>query len=189
MKSFINGSQAAALSVYATGDFQHLAEAESEEAFVDDYETSGDGLLRFLMVELADKEGCDSVTEGLNRVQAAIDDLEAVKLAMEKVLDKLSATPVRLTLLTREGRTGQVVIGSKNPMVWDNADGDDETVSATFDLFRLGRLGEIEIVDSFQIDGDQWRSLESEGSTDVIPTRVRLGIPLSKVVMEEVSRG
>ena len=189
MKSFINGAQAAVLSVYATGDFQHLAESESNDDFVDEYETSGDGLLRFLMVELADKEGCDSVTEGLNRVQAAINDLETVKRMMEKCLDQFTATYVRLTLVTREGRTGQVVIGSKAPMVWDNADGEDETVSATFDLFRIGRPGEIEIIERFAIDGDQWRMLECKGSVNVIPTRVRLGMELSKVVTEEISLG
>ena len=77
----------------------------------------------------------------------------------------------------------------KAPMVWDNADGEDETVSATFDLFRIGRPGEIEIVERFAIDGDQWRMLECKGSVNVIPTRVRLGMELSKVVTEEISLG
>jgi hypothetical protein len=63
-----------------------------------------------------------------------------------------------LTLTTREGRIGTELIGSGRPMSWDT-DGDDETVEATFALHdHAGGL-----LATTTIDGDNWRTLESEG--------------------------
>ncbi len=107
MKSYINAAQAVCLSLYASGDFEHLLESPSEDEFKKAVEESGDGLLRFLMTELATSEGCDSITEAMNRVHMAIEDLQGAKRNLEKELDKLSDTHVRVTLVTRLGRTGQ----------------------------------------------------------------------------------
>lgn len=185
MKSYINAAQAVCLSLYASGDFEHLLESPSEDEFKKAVEESGDGLLRFLMTELATSEGCDSITEAMNRVHMAIEDLQGAKRNLEKELDKLSDTHVRVTLVTRLGRTGQFVIGSKDPIVWDDADGDDETTSATFDLFRLGKSGEIEIISTEAIDGDQWRDLEMGGGVDMVRSGVHLGMSLQQALASQ----
>lgn len=187
MKNHINAAQAACLKLHANGDVSHFIDLETEEEFFEAVDECGDGLLRFLVVELADKEGADSVTEALNRVAVAIEELQAVRSALESHLDKLSDTHVRLTLKTRDGRTGQVLVGTDDDMEWDDADGDDETVSATFELFRLGKLGQVEIVEEFTIDGDQWRTLESNGSTETIKMQAHLGKALAQIVGLECS--
>ncbi len=185
MKSYINASQAACLAMFGTGDFAHLLDASSEEQFKKGVEDSGDGLLRFLMMELATSEGSDSITEAMIRVHFAIEELQQVKEALEKELRKLSDTHVRVTLVTRLGRTGQFVIGSKAPIVWDDADGDDETTSATFDLFRLVKSGEIEIISTEEIDGDQWRDLEMGGGVDMVRSGVHLGMSLQQALASQ----
>ncbi len=185
MKSYINASQATCLAMFGNGDFGHLADSSSEEEFRLGVQESGDGLLRFLMTELATSEGSDSITEAMNRVHLAIEELQQVKAALEKELDKVSDTHVRVTIGTRLGRTGQFVIGSKDPMVWDDADGDDETASATFDLFRLGKTGEVEIIETEQIDGDQWRDLEMGGGVEMVRSGVHLGMTLSQAIASQ----
>ena len=182
MKSYINASQAACLAMFGSGDFAHLAQSTSEEEFKKGVEESGDGLLRFLMTELATSEGSDSITEAMNRVHFAIEELQHVKEALEKELDKVSDTHVRVTQVTRLGRTGQFVIGSKDPIVWDDPDGDDETASATFDLFRIGKTGDVEIIETAEIDGDQWRDLEMGGGVEMVRSGVHLGMPLSQAI-------
>lgn len=188
MKSFINAAQAACLALYAQGDFEHLLHAESEEAFVEGCNQSGDGLLRFLMVELSTREDCESLTDALQRTQQAIDDLQAVHRNIEAVLDRLSDTHVRLTLSTRLGRTGQQVIGSKDNMVWDDPDGDDETVSATFEVFRMLKMGEPEIIETASITGDQWREVESEGDIESIKTMVHNGLLLERAISKALDK-
>lgn len=182
MKSYINGSQGACLAMFGNGDFAHLAESTSEEEFKSGVQESGDGLLRFLITELATSEGCDSIAEAINRVHLAIAELLQVQQALEKELDKVSDTHVRVTLGTRLGRTGQFVIGSKDPIVWDDPDGDDETTSATFDLFRLGKTGDVEIIETAKIDGDRWRDLEMGGGVDMVRSGVHLGMTLSRAI-------
>ncbi len=183
MKSWINAAQAVCLSLYATGDFEHLLDSPSEGEFNKGVEESGDGLLRFLMTELATSEGCGSITEAMNRVHMAIEDLQGVKRNLEKELDKVSDTHVRVTLVTRLGRTGKFVIGSKDPAVWDDADGDDETTSAVFGLFRIGKLGETEIISTEEIDGDQWRDLEMGGGVELVRSGVHLGMSLRQALV------
>lgn len=49
----------------------------------DDIDTCGDGLLTFLMNELATKEDCSTVEEAISRVNVAIRQLETVRDALE----------------------------------------------------------------------------------------------------------
>lgn len=50
-------------------------------------DTCGDGLFKFLMVELSDEEDCVSINDAYNRVATAIDQLQTllVHLDTEKI--------------------------------------------------------------------------------------------------------
>lgn len=59
----------------------------------DDIPTCEDGLLTFLMVELSSKEGCDSPAEAISRIDSAIRQLEAVRVAIgDSMLSKWRVT-------------------------------------------------------------------------------------------------
>jgi hypothetical protein len=75
---WVNETQAAVLRSYEGGEFAHLLDASTASAFQEGLGGCGDGLLRFLMVELAESEGVDSVEEGLRRVNMAVDQLRAI---------------------------------------------------------------------------------------------------------------
>ena len=96
MKPFINKAQAKCLEKYAQGDFAHLLEIESQSEFKDAIENCGDGLLRFLIVELSASEDCDGSATALNRVSKAITELEEIQEALEDLPEDESwETPVR----------------------------------------------------------------------------------------------
>ncbi|ABM97061.1 hypothetical protein [Methylibium petroleiphilum] len=68
-----------------------------------------------------------------------------------------------LTLTTAGGRIGvSDLLIPKSEMTWSrewtDIDGDDQTVNARFELVK----GE-EVANEFEVDGDAWRQLESEG--------------------------
>lgn len=46
-------------------------------------DTCGDGLFKFLMVELSDKEDCIDLDDAYNRVATAIDQLQAVLVHLD----------------------------------------------------------------------------------------------------------
>ncbi len=72
-----NKNQIIAAQTYAGGDFAHCENfAEVEQV--------GDTLFRFIMIELADSEGCDSLDEGVRRMRVAVDDLQEVYERIEK---------------------------------------------------------------------------------------------------------
>lgn len=75
----------------------------------------------------------------------------------------LSQLKLILTLTTAGGRIGvSDLLVPKSEMTWSrewtDIDGDDQTVNARFELVK----GE-EVANEFEIDGDAWRQLESEG--------------------------
>jgi hypothetical protein len=97
MKPFINKAQATCLEKYAQGDFAHLLEIESQSEFKDAIENCGDGLLRFLIVELSTSEDCDGTATAFNRVSTAIADLEKIKEALDELPEDESwETPARV---------------------------------------------------------------------------------------------
>lgn len=66
-----NEIQQRILTEYQNGEFAYLCEHNAEE----DPENCGDGLLLFVINEVADSEDCDSVEEAYNRISRAADDL------------------------------------------------------------------------------------------------------------------
>lgn len=66
---------------------------------------------------------------------------------------------ISLELVTVSGRKGIIndLKSGYEPMEWDR-DGDDETESAEFSLYEDG-----ELISSYSIDGDDWRSIEEYG--------------------------
>jgi hypothetical protein len=80
----LNDYQKAVLRVYAEGDNAHLMDFEgTKEEFDRELNDAGDTLFRFLMVELSDNEDCTDLDTAIQRVSTAIDDIEAVKDALE----------------------------------------------------------------------------------------------------------
>lgn len=72
----INQFQTVAIDHYCEGEFKdHPQEGET-----------GDGLFDFIMIELSDKEDCETVEDAVGRLNTAIDQLQAVKDAMEDLL-------------------------------------------------------------------------------------------------------
>ena len=66
---------------------------------------------------------------------------------------------LELTLITADGRIGKERLSEPSTMVWSGGpETDGETVSATFELTHKGV-----VLDSFDIDGDDWRQMESQG--------------------------
>lgn len=78
----LNRAQEILLSKYAEGDFQYLLEIKTQEAMAHQLAECGDGLLRFLMVELSDKEDCKDLGTARDRLRTAIDQLEALDSAL-----------------------------------------------------------------------------------------------------------
>lgn len=72
-----NEYQQTVLKTYGDGDYAHLTT-------LDECHNAGDTLFTFLMIELADKEGCDSAEEAIRRVNVAIEQLEDVAVAIER---------------------------------------------------------------------------------------------------------
>lgn len=88
----LNDAQNAVLETYANGDFAHLIECPTKEALDVELENCGDGLLRFLMVELADQEDCFGLEEAVRRIKSAIEDLEGA-MAGVQARETLPAVP------------------------------------------------------------------------------------------------
>ncbi len=71
----LNAYQKKVVKHYAGGEFEHIADT-SEDEVEEALRFCGDGLLRFLMVELSDEEACVLPEEAHRRVAAAIRDLD-----------------------------------------------------------------------------------------------------------------
>ena len=188
-KSFISMAQAACLRLYSKGGFEHLLDSKTEEDFVAGYKDAGDTLLTFLMIELSASEDCESVVDAVQRVDNAIDDLEAVKRSLEAELVTLGDLHVLVTLTTQEGRSGQFVAGSKEKTVWDKKDrsGHDVTLDAVFEVFRYGTKGDVEFVDRrYTLSGDDWGAMEDMGDQSQITKDVRDGVELEAAIRRQV---
>lgn len=79
----LSAGQGVVLATYCGGEFSHLADAVTQQEFDEQLAEVGDGLFRFLMVELAQSEDCRTVQEALSRVETAIRDLEEVSAALQ----------------------------------------------------------------------------------------------------------
>ncbi|CDQ09229.1 conserved protein of unknown function [Acidithiobacillus ferrivorans] len=67
-----NEIQQRILQEYQDGEFANLCEPDATE---EDLENCGDGLLIFVIHEVADSEDCDSVNEAYKRISRAENDL------------------------------------------------------------------------------------------------------------------
>lgn len=88
-------------------------------------------------------------------------------------------TTIYLTLTDSTGRIGTQDLGSENPMVWTGDEDDGgETVSALFEQMEDdGTLS-----DSVEIDGDDWRCIDSEADVSDVLMYVRAGVGLEAAV-------
>jgi hypothetical protein len=77
----LNVWQKSIARTYGGGDYAHIA--EQGEVSADDLDTCGDTLFRFLMVELADSEDCDTQEEAVRRVARAREQLDDAVAALE----------------------------------------------------------------------------------------------------------
>lgn len=84
----LNAFQRAVLTRYAMGEFEHLTEPMSQKAFDEELARSGDGLLRYLVVELATSEGCTDDAEALRRIETTLDEVHAIRGAIEEVAEQ-----------------------------------------------------------------------------------------------------
>lgn len=84
----LNAFQRAVLTRYAMGEFEHLAEPMSQKAFDEELARSGDGLLRYLVVELATSEGCTDEAEALRRIETTLDEVHAMRGAIEELAEQ-----------------------------------------------------------------------------------------------------
>lgn len=183
-QSFVSRAQEVCLLSYLGGAFAHLLDLDDEDAFRWGYQNAGDLLLNHLMVELGRSEDCGSLRDACSRVARAQSDLGTVAMDLASAAQKASAAHVRLTLQTSDGRTGQCILGSKDPMNWSTEDGDGETTSATFDSFVAGQKG-LEFLEQHRISGDDWRTIEDHGDLSQIVVDVRDGVDLMTAVMAQ----
>lgn len=107
-----NAFQRTVLAVYDGGD--HLVQSPLDSL------ECGDGLLRFLLVELSDSEDCDNVFTAISRVETAIAQLSIVLTALQtsaqKVEDKPQFSKFELVLTGFDGgtdATDHLVLGVK----------------------------------------------------------------------------
>lgn len=84
----LNDAQKAVLAQYACGDFAYMCEIDTREDLESEIENCGDGLLRFLMVELSSSEDCKTLQDAQQRIEAAIRDLQSVSDAIDAVEHK-----------------------------------------------------------------------------------------------------
>ncbi len=70
-----NEIQQKILMDYQGGEFAYLCNPDATE---EDLENCGDGLLVFVIRELSDSEGCDTLDEAYNRIQRGMEDLSGI---------------------------------------------------------------------------------------------------------------
>ncbi|MBN3760875.1 hypothetical protein [Burkholderia sp. Ac-20365] len=74
----LNPCQVGILDLYRGGEFKHLAQSKTVAEFRLALAQCGDGILRYLMVELSDNEDCYSLGEALSRVSSSIGSMQQV---------------------------------------------------------------------------------------------------------------
>lgn len=77
----LNAYQKRLIEVYADGSFAHFGNLVGE-AFAAELEHCGDGLFRFLMVDLSTPEGCESETDALLRLEIAEHRINQLAIAI-----------------------------------------------------------------------------------------------------------
>ena len=75
----MNRFQTSVTSAYAGGAYAYLANSETWRKDIDDL---GDGLFRYLILELSTQENCETWTEAIKRAETAIRELEQVSAAL-----------------------------------------------------------------------------------------------------------
>ena len=75
----MNRFQVCVTSAYAEGAYAPLANSETWRKDIDEL---GDGLFRYLILELSTEENCETWTEAIKRVEHAIHELEQVSAAL-----------------------------------------------------------------------------------------------------------
>ena len=88
ISSFLNQAQATCLEFYASGDHAFLLETTKTVQFKEALSKCGDGLLKFLMVELSTSEDCRDNETAIARIERAIDELAFMKDCLESLDDK-----------------------------------------------------------------------------------------------------
>lgn len=83
--SWINASQRAILLTHSNGEFAHLLECANQQDFRQQLDECADGLLKFLVIETADAEDCDSPDEAIRRLDTAISEIAAAQHALYAV--------------------------------------------------------------------------------------------------------
>lgn len=99
----LNDAQRVVLRTYANGDFDHLGQIGTKEEFDRELDDCGDGLLKFLLVELSAQEDCDSLDTATQRVEFAIRDLSSVASAIEQHALEIPKTSVAKAKKPRSG--------------------------------------------------------------------------------------
>lgn len=77
----LNDWQKAIARTYGGGDYAEFADNGVMTAL--DLDACGDTLFRFLILELADSEGCDSLEEAIRRCGSARDQLDEAIAVLE----------------------------------------------------------------------------------------------------------
>jgi hypothetical protein len=77
--AMMNRFQVQATTAYADGAYAPLANSET---WLSDVEDLGDGLFKYLIVELSTRENCETWTDAIERIDRAIQELERVSTAL-----------------------------------------------------------------------------------------------------------
>lgn len=85
--STMNACQCAVARAYGTGEFAHYA---TDPEWRSTIEQCGDGLFRFLMIELSDTEDCHTVADAVQRLRAAATDLATASAAIAALTRRFS---------------------------------------------------------------------------------------------------
>ncbi len=84
-----NEAQRILLSNYADGDFAYLlTDYPTIESFQQELARCGDGMLRFLLSELDDAEGCEDLATADERLDQAIDELNKMRVCITDAMDQ-----------------------------------------------------------------------------------------------------
>lgn len=83
----INDMHRAVLQDYADGAFAHLTKQDT----VNLPDELDDDLLTFILMELSTDEGCDSLQEGIHRIERARDDLDVCLTALKHLQSELES--------------------------------------------------------------------------------------------------
>ncbi|WP_250478846.1 MULTISPECIES: hypothetical protein [unclassified Caballeronia] len=75
---WINPAQRAILMTYEDGRFAYLLHCPHEEAWHSGIYTCGDGLLRFLLIDLSYREDCHCRSDAVARIEMAIRQLNVM---------------------------------------------------------------------------------------------------------------